>query len=109
LGIAGGATELVVVQRGQAGAGETAAQTYVSGATDGKHCASSVVEVGEGIALLCCWQLDAEKGAKVCAEFGGRGNRRLGSEIGDVGRDQGQEGVSVLRRRSHDGGVGVLE
>jgi hypothetical protein len=99
----------MVDQRVQAGAGETAAQTYVGRAPDGKHCASGIVEVGEGIALLCYWQLDAEEGATACAELGGRGNRRLGGEAGDVGGDQGQEGVLVLRRRSHDGGVGVLE
>jgi hypothetical protein len=98
-----------VDQRSQAGAGETAAQTYVSRAPDRKHCASGVVEVGEGIALLRCWQLDAEEGATACAELGGRGNRRLSGEVGDVRREQGQEGVLVLWRRSHDGGVGVLE
>jgi hypothetical protein len=82
---------------------------YVSGASDRKYCASGVVEVGEGIALLYCLQLEAEEGATACAEFGGRGNRRLGGEAGDVGRDQGQEGLPVLWRHSHDGGVEVLE
>jgi hypothetical protein len=98
-----------VVQHGQTGAGETAAQTYVSRAPNSEHCASGIVEVGEGIALLCCWQLDAEESATACAELGGRGNRRLGDEGGDVGREQGVDGVLVLWRRSHDGEVGVLE
>jgi hypothetical protein len=98
-----------VDQRGHAEAGETAAQMYVSRALDGKHCASGTREVAEGIAVLCCWQLDTKEGATACVEFGGRGNRRLGGEAGDVGRDQGQEGVLVLRWRSHDGGVRVLE
>jgi hypothetical protein len=98
-----------VDQRGQAGARETGGPTYVSRAPDGKHCASGIVEVGEGVALLCCWQLDAEEGATACAEVGGRGKRRLGGEVGDVGREQGEEGVLVLWRGSHDGGVGMLE
>jgi hypothetical protein len=35
---------------------------YVSGASDGKYCASGVVEVGEGIALLRrhAWSSEAE-------------------------------------------------
>jgi hypothetical protein len=90
-------------------AGETTGKTYVSRAPKSKDCASGVVKVSEGIALLGYWQLDAEEGATASAQFRGRRNRRLGGEIGDVGAEQGQEGILVVRWRSHDGGVRILE
>jgi hypothetical protein len=103
------ATELAADQRGQAMAGETVGQTYVGRAPKGEHRAGGVVEISEGIALQGCWQLDAEEGATACAELGGGRDRRLDGEIGDVGREQGQEGVLILRWGSHDGGVGFLD
>jgi hypothetical protein len=109
LGMAHSATELAADQRGQAMAEDTVGQTYVSRVPKGEHCAGGVVEISEGIALLGCWQLNAEEGATACAELGGGRDRRLGGEIGDVGREQGQEEVLVLRWGSHDGGCGFLD